>query len=65
MAGLPESTTEHARPSHKELERKEVENDTPLHRLDKEAMESAKKAQHTIKRHEQQNTINPNGMSSV
>ncbi len=65
MPGLNESTTEHARPSHEELERKEGKSDTPLHRLDKDAMKSAKKAQNTIKRHEQQNTINPNGMGSV
>ena len=57
MAGILDSDKNHATPSHEALEHKEVENDTPLHRLDKAAMESAKKAQHTIKKHEEQNPI--------
>ena len=57
MAGILDSNEDHARPSHEELEHEEVKNDTPLHRVDKEAMESAKKAERTIKRHEEQNPI--------
>ena len=57
MAGILDSNIDHARPSHEDLEHKEVKNDTPLHRVDKEAMESAKKAERTIKRHEEQNPI--------
>ena len=57
MAGILNSDKDHARPSHQELERKDVETETPKRRLDKEAMDSAKKSQHTIKKHEEQNPI--------
>ncbi len=56
MAGIMNSSKEHATPSHEVFE-KETPAKTPLQRLEREAMASAKKAQRTIKKHEEQNQI--------
>lgn len=54
MSNMPDK--DYATPSHEALEREKPAK-TPLERLDREALDSAKKAQHTIKKHEEQNPI--------